>query len=131
MLSFSLNISLNGNYLRRAAEQSLYCFLQEVLDRASTLCREGEGLIQNSHYAEDSIQPKCSELRETSEDVSCRLKAKKEYLLKAMELHHRLEKARRHKNTSIFHQIGSIFVISSSSALLSRHLNGLMMAFTC
>uniref|UniRef100_A0A8C7YUZ4 Mcf.2 cell line derived transforming sequence-like b n=1 Tax=Oryzias sinensis TaxID=183150 RepID=A0A8C7YUZ4_9TELE len=34
-----------------------------VLDRALALSREGDELIQNSHYDEDSIQPKCCELR--------------------------------------------------------------------
>ncbi|CAB1346445.1 unnamed protein product [Coregonus sp. 'balchen'] len=35
----------------------------EVLDQAQALAREGDKLIQSSHYAEDSIQPKCIELR--------------------------------------------------------------------
>ncbi|XP_037832199.1 guanine nucleotide exchange factor DBS isoform X3 [Kryptolebias marmoratus] len=74
----------------------------EVLDRASALCHEGEELIQNSHYAEDSIRPKCSELTEIGENVSCSLKAKKEYLLKAMELHHRLEKASKWVDDGIY-----------------------------
>ncbi|XP_029981030.1 guanine nucleotide exchange factor DBS isoform X2 [Sphaeramia orbicularis] len=64
----------------------------EVLDRALALAREGDELIQNSHYAEDSIQPKCSELRVLSEDVSSNMRAKKDHLLKAMELHHCLER---------------------------------------
>lgn len=67
---------------------------QEVLDRASALSREGDELIQNSHYAEDSIHPKCSELRTISENVSHDLRAKKDHLLKAMELHHCLERVR-------------------------------------
>ncbi|XP_078142064.1 guanine nucleotide exchange factor DBS isoform X2 [Centroberyx gerrardi] len=65
----------------------------EVLDRALALAREGDELIQNAHYAEDSIQPKCSELRALSEDLSSNLRAKKDHLLKAMELHHSLERA--------------------------------------
>ncbi|XP_060944120.1 guanine nucleotide exchange factor DBS-like isoform X4 [Limanda limanda] len=65
----------------------------EVLDRATALSREGDKLIENSHYAEDSIQPKCSELRAISESVSSSLKAKKDHLLKAMELHHCLQRA--------------------------------------
>uniref|UniRef100_A0A665UY85 Mcf.2 cell line derived transforming sequence-like b n=1 Tax=Echeneis naucrates TaxID=173247 RepID=A0A665UY85_ECHNA len=43
---------------------------QETLDRALALSRDGDELIQNSHYAEDSIQPKCSELRAISENVN-------------------------------------------------------------
>uniref|UniRef100_A0A1A8LUH8 MCF.2 cell line derived transforming sequence-like n=1 Tax=Nothobranchius pienaari TaxID=704102 RepID=A0A1A8LUH8_9TELE len=74
----------------------------EVLDRAAALCHEGEELIQNSHYAEDSIQPKCSELREISESVSSSLKSKKDYLLKALELHCRLERASKWVDDGIY-----------------------------
>lgn len=66
-----------------------------MLDRASSLAREGDELIQNSHYAEDTILPKCSELRSVSEDLSSNLKARKDHLLKAMELHHYLERVRK------------------------------------
>ncbi|KAM3862407.1 guanine nucleotide exchange factor DBS [Diretmus argenteus] len=74
----------------------------EVLDRALALAREGDKLIQNSHYAEDSIQPKCSELRANSEDVSSNLRAKKDHLLKAMELHHSLERAAKFCDDGIY-----------------------------
>uniref|UniRef100_A0A3Q1GU40 MCF.2 cell line derived transforming sequence like n=1 Tax=Acanthochromis polyacanthus TaxID=80966 RepID=A0A3Q1GU40_9TELE len=74
----------------------------EILDRALALSREGDELIQNSHYAEDSIQPKCSELRAVSESVSSSLRAKKDHLLKAMELHHRLEKASKWVDDGIY-----------------------------
>uniref|UniRef100_A0A1A8JQW3 MCF.2 cell line derived transforming sequence-like n=1 Tax=Nothobranchius kuhntae TaxID=321403 RepID=A0A1A8JQW3_NOTKU len=74
----------------------------EVLDRAAALCHEGEELIQNSHYAEDSIQPKCRELREISESVSSSLKSKKDYLLKALELHYRLERASKWVDDGIY-----------------------------
>uniref|UniRef100_A0A3Q1FRQ5 MCF.2 cell line derived transforming sequence like n=1 Tax=Acanthochromis polyacanthus TaxID=80966 RepID=A0A3Q1FRQ5_9TELE len=73
-----------------------------ILDRALALSREGDELIQNSHYAEDSIQPKCSELRAVSESVSSSLRAKKDHLLKAMELHHRLEKASKWVDDGIY-----------------------------
>uniref|UniRef100_A0A7N6A4V9 MCF.2 cell line derived transforming sequence like n=1 Tax=Anabas testudineus TaxID=64144 RepID=A0A7N6A4V9_ANATE len=73
-----------------------------VLDRALALSREGEELIQNSHYAEDSIQPKCSELRTISENVSRDLRAKKDHLLKAMELHHCLERASKWVDDGIY-----------------------------
>lgn len=66
-----------------------------MLDRAETLANEGDHLIQTSHYAEDSIQPKCSEIRAVSEKVRGSLDAQKELLLKAMELHHCLERVRR------------------------------------
>ncbi|GAA6227372.1 guanine nucleotide exchange factor DBS isoform X2 [Lates japonicus] len=74
----------------------------EVLDRALALSREGDELIQNSHYAEDSIQPKCSELRTISENVSSSLRAKKDHLLKAMELHQHLERASKWVDEGIY-----------------------------
>ncbi|XP_049903966.1 guanine nucleotide exchange factor DBS isoform X4 [Epinephelus moara] len=74
----------------------------EVLDRSSSLAREGDELIQNSHYAEDSIQPKCTELRSVSENVSSNLRAKKDHLLKAMELHHCLERASKWVDDGIY-----------------------------
>uniref|UniRef100_A0A3Q3EGJ4 MCF.2 cell line derived transforming sequence like n=1 Tax=Labrus bergylta TaxID=56723 RepID=A0A3Q3EGJ4_9LABR len=67
-----------------------------------SLASEGEELIKNSHYAEDSIQPKCSELRAISETVSSSLRAKKDHLLKAMELHHRLERASKWVDDGIY-----------------------------
>uniref|UniRef100_A0A3Q0T1L7 MCF.2 cell line derived transforming sequence like n=1 Tax=Amphilophus citrinellus TaxID=61819 RepID=A0A3Q0T1L7_AMPCI len=74
----------------------------EVLDRATALSNEGDELIQKSHYAEDSIQPKCSELRTISETVNSNLRAKKDHLLKAMELHHRLERASKWVDDGIY-----------------------------
>ncbi|XP_035533165.1 guanine nucleotide exchange factor DBS isoform X4 [Morone saxatilis] len=76
--------------------------LCEVLDKALSLAREGDELIQNSHYAEDSIQPKCSEVRVISENVSSNLKAKKEHLIKAMELHRCLERASKWVDDGIY-----------------------------
>lgn len=70
----------------------LWCFRQDVLDRALSLACEGNMLIDNSHYAEDSIRPKCSELRAVCEEISSTLRSKKCLLLRAMELHHALEK---------------------------------------
>uniref|UniRef100_A0A8B9RFD3 Mcf.2 cell line derived transforming sequence-like a n=1 Tax=Astyanax mexicanus TaxID=7994 RepID=A0A8B9RFD3_ASTMX len=54
--------------------------------------RSRDTLIESSHYAVDSILPKCSELRAVCEEVGAVLKAKKSHLLKAMELHSSLEK---------------------------------------
>ncbi|XP_033984746.1 guanine nucleotide exchange factor DBS isoform X1 [Trematomus bernacchii] len=72
------------------------------LNRASSLAREGDELIQNSHYAEDSIQPKCSELRAISENVSSSLRDRKEHLVKAMELHRSLERASKWVDDGIY-----------------------------
>ncbi|KAL4656536.1 guanine nucleotide exchange factor DBS-like isoform X1 [Arapaima gigas] len=67
--------------------------VNEVLEQAQMLAFEGDQLVQNSHYAVDSIVPKCSELRAVSEELTTNLKARKAHLLKAMELHQNLEKA--------------------------------------
>ncbi|KAK1903215.1 Guanine nucleotide exchange factor DBS, partial [Dissostichus eleginoides] len=72
------------------------------LNRASSLAREGDELIQNSHYAEDSIQPKCSELRAISENVSSSLRDRKQHLVKAMELHRSLERASKWVDDGIY-----------------------------
>uniref|UniRef100_A0A4W6EJN0 MCF.2 cell line derived transforming sequence like n=1 Tax=Lates calcarifer TaxID=8187 RepID=A0A4W6EJN0_LATCA len=63
-----------------------------VRQRALSLACEGDRLIENSHYAEDSIRPKCSELRGVCEEISSTLRSKKNFLLRAMELHHALDK---------------------------------------
>ncbi|KAL7369495.1 hypothetical protein ABVT39_000512 [Epinephelus coioides] len=74
----------------------------DALDRAMSLAGEGDRLIENSHYAEDSIRPKCSELRAVCEEISSMLRSKKGLLLRAMELHHALEKASRWCEEGIF-----------------------------
>ncbi|XP_043093616.1 guanine nucleotide exchange factor DBS isoform X5 [Puntigrus tetrazona] len=74
----------------------------EVLDRALTLACDADQLIEASHYAVDSILPKCSELRAVCEEISSVLKAKKAYLLKAMELHQCLEKATKWCDDGIY-----------------------------
>ncbi|XP_038132852.1 guanine nucleotide exchange factor DBS isoform X3 [Cyprinodon tularosa] len=65
----------------------------ELIDLALSLANEGDRLIENSHYAEDSIRPKCTELRGVCEEISSTLRSKKSLLLRALELHHSLEKA--------------------------------------
>ncbi|KAM9766297.1 guanine nucleotide exchange factor DBS isoform 3-T3 [Menidia menidia] len=65
----------------------------DLLDLALSLAAEGDRLIENAHYAEDSIRPKCSELRGVCEEISSTLMSKKSLLLRALELHHALEKA--------------------------------------
>uniref|UniRef100_A0A8C2J1C7 Mcf.2 cell line derived transforming sequence-like a n=1 Tax=Cyprinus carpio TaxID=7962 RepID=A0A8C2J1C7_CYPCA len=57
------------------------------------LACDADQLIEASHYAVDSILPKCSELRAVCEEISGVLEAKKTHLLKAMDLHQCLEKA--------------------------------------
>ncbi|XP_037552490.1 guanine nucleotide exchange factor DBS [Nematolebias whitei] len=74
----------------------------DLVDRALTLASEGDMLIENSHYAEDSIRPKCSELRGVCEEISSTLTSKKSLLLRAMELHHALEKVSQWCEDGIF-----------------------------
>ncbi|XP_063734012.1 guanine nucleotide exchange factor DBS [Eleginops maclovinus] len=74
----------------------------DALDNALSLAGEGDRLIENSHYAEDSIRPKCSELRGVCDEISSTLRSKKSLLLRAMELHHALEKASRWCEEGIF-----------------------------
>uniref|UniRef100_A0A672Q2S8 MCF.2 cell line derived transforming sequence like n=1 Tax=Sinocyclocheilus grahami TaxID=75366 RepID=A0A672Q2S8_SINGR len=73
-----------------------------VLDRALTLACDADQLIEASHYAVDSILPKCSDLRAVCEEISSILKAKKAYLLKALELHQCLEKATKWCDDGIY-----------------------------
>ncbi|KAK0133068.1 Guanine nucleotide exchange factor DBS [Merluccius polli] len=74
----------------------------EVLDRTLALAQEGDELIQNSHYAENSIQTQCSDLRALSEELSSTMRAKKDRLLQAMELHHSLERAAKWCDDGIY-----------------------------
>ncbi|XP_051559769.1 guanine nucleotide exchange factor DBS-like isoform X3 [Myxocyprinus asiaticus] len=74
----------------------------EVLDQALSLAGDGDSLIEASHYAVDSILPKCSDLRALCEEISGVLKAKKAHLLKAMELHQCLEKTTKWCDEGIY-----------------------------
>nr|XP_057937137.1 guanine nucleotide exchange factor DBS isoform X3 [Doryrhamphus excisus] len=74
----------------------------EVLERALSLAREGDDLIEKDHYAQDSILPKSSELRTVCQDLSAKLKAKKEQLLKAQDLHRCLERASKWCDDGIY-----------------------------
>uniref|UniRef100_A0A8C5GCD6 Guanine nucleotide exchange factor DBS-like n=1 Tax=Gouania willdenowi TaxID=441366 RepID=A0A8C5GCD6_GOUWI len=74
----------------------------DTVEKAAALCLEGDELIQKSHYAEESIRPKCTELRELSESVSSNLKSRKDHLLKAKELHHKLETASQWVDEGIY-----------------------------
>uniref|UniRef100_A0A8C5CBN0 MCF.2 cell line derived transforming sequence like n=1 Tax=Gadus morhua TaxID=8049 RepID=A0A8C5CBN0_GADMO len=73
-----------------------------LLDRTAALAQEGDSLIQNSHYAEDSLQSSCNELRALSSELSSTLRAKKDLLLQAMELHHSLERAAKWCDDGIY-----------------------------
>uniref|UniRef100_A0A8B9ZRM9 MCF.2 cell line derived transforming sequence-like 2 n=1 Tax=Anas zonorhyncha TaxID=75864 RepID=A0A8B9ZRM9_9AVES len=66
---------------------------QEPLEKAQTLALHGEQLIQNNHYAVDSIRPKCVELRRICDDFTNETKKKYDILGKSLELHQQLDKA--------------------------------------
>ncbi|XP_004943498.1 probable guanine nucleotide exchange factor MCF2L2 isoform X6 [Gallus gallus] len=66
---------------------------QEPLEKAQTLALHGEQLIQNNHYAVDSIRPKCVELRRICDDFTNETKKKYDILGKSLELHKQLDKA--------------------------------------
>ncbi|XP_061696662.1 guanine nucleotide exchange factor DBS-like isoform X2 [Syngnathoides biaculeatus] len=74
----------------------------EVLHRAMALAHAGDDLVQKAHYAQDSIVSKTSELRTLCQELSDNLKAKKELLLKAQELHRLLERASKWCDDGIF-----------------------------
>uniref|UniRef100_A0A3Q2UPM0 Mcf.2 cell line derived transforming sequence-like b n=1 Tax=Fundulus heteroclitus TaxID=8078 RepID=A0A3Q2UPM0_FUNHE len=75
---------------------------QETLSYLCLERFEGDRLIENSHYAEDCIRPKCSELRGVCEEIGSTLRSKKGLLLRALELHHALEKASQWCEEGIF-----------------------------
>lgn len=102
-------VPLDENLKEDCWRSNYHVAQQEVLDRALSLAQEGDDLIQKSHYAEDSIQPKCTEIRAVREDVSSSLRAKKDHLLKAMELHHCLERVRRNTHTPYTRLLCCIF----------------------
>ncbi|NWJ06973.1 MCF2L factor, partial [Crypturellus undulatus] len=66
---------------------------QEPLEKAQSLALHGEQLIQNNHYAVDSIRPKCVELRRICDDFTNETKKKYNILGKSLELHKQLDKA--------------------------------------
>uniref|UniRef100_A0A3Q3AV46 Guanine nucleotide exchange factor DBS n=1 Tax=Kryptolebias marmoratus TaxID=37003 RepID=A0A3Q3AV46_KRYMA len=74
----------------------------DLLELALSLASDGDKLIENSHYAEDSIRPKCGELRGVCDGISSTLRSKKSLLLRALELHHALEKASQWCEDGIF-----------------------------
>uniref|UniRef100_A0A8C4W1H3 MCF.2 cell line derived transforming sequence-like 2 n=1 Tax=Gopherus evgoodei TaxID=1825980 RepID=A0A8C4W1H3_9SAUR len=65
---------------------------QEPLEKAQSLALHGDQLIQNNHYAVDSIRPKCVELRRICDDFTNETKKKYDILGKSLELHKQLDK---------------------------------------
>ncbi|KAJ6660918.1 hypothetical protein lerEdw1_016938 [Lerista edwardsae] len=65
---------------------------QAPLEKAQSLSFHGDQLIQNNHYAIDSIRPKCVELRRICADFANETKKKYDILGKSLELHKQLDK---------------------------------------
>ncbi|XP_073929755.1 probable guanine nucleotide exchange factor MCF2L2 isoform X2 [Castor canadensis] len=65
---------------------------QEPLEKAQLLALAGDQLIQNHHYAVDSIRPRCVELRHLCDDFINENKKKSDILRKSLELHRQLDK---------------------------------------
>nr|XP_028693185.1 guanine nucleotide exchange factor DBS isoform X7 [Macaca mulatta] len=61
------------------------------VERARALSLDGEQLIENKHYAVDSIRPKCQELRHLCDQFSSEIVRRRGLLSKSLELHRRLE----------------------------------------
>ncbi|XP_033033076.1 guanine nucleotide exchange factor DBS isoform X6 [Trachypithecus francoisi] len=62
-----------------------------AVERARALSLDGEQLIENKHYAVDSIRPKCQELRHLCDQFSAEIVRRRGLLSKSLELHRRLE----------------------------------------
>nr|XP_055101288.1 guanine nucleotide exchange factor DBS isoform X11 [Symphalangus syndactylus] len=62
-----------------------------AVERARALSLDGEQLIENKHYAVDSIHPKCQELRHLCDQFSAEIARRRGLLSKSLELHRRLE----------------------------------------
>ncbi|XP_034636427.1 probable guanine nucleotide exchange factor MCF2L2 [Trachemys scripta elegans] len=75
---------------------------QEPLEKAQSLALHGDQLIQNNHYAVDSIRPKCVELRRICDDFTNETKKKYDILGKSLELHKQLDKARQWCEAGIY-----------------------------
>ncbi|XP_014681378.1 PREDICTED: guanine nucleotide exchange factor DBS-like isoform X2 [Priapulus caudatus] len=69
--------------------------VKETLQKAEKLESGGEYLIQNDHYAVDSIRPKCAELRCMRHSLERHLERRFEMLQKSRDLHERIEKANK------------------------------------
>ncbi|XP_041420733.1 guanine nucleotide exchange factor DBS-like isoform X4 [Xenopus laevis] len=68
---------------------------QGMLEKAQLHALHGDQLIQNNHYAVDSIRPKCIELRRICDDFTNETKKKYDILAKSLELHQQLDKANK------------------------------------
>ncbi|XP_075058300.1 putative guanine nucleotide exchange factor MCF2L2 isoform X2 [Mixophyes fleayi] len=75
---------------------------QELLEKAQLHALHGDQLIQNNHYAVDSIRPKCIELRRICDDFTNETKKKYDNLGKSLELHQQIDMANQWCENGIY-----------------------------
>uniref|UniRef100_A0A8C5M2H6 MCF.2 cell line derived transforming sequence-like 2 n=1 Tax=Leptobrachium leishanense TaxID=445787 RepID=A0A8C5M2H6_9ANUR len=83
--------------LKQLEEKGQGCF-----EKAQLHALHGDQLIQNNHYAVDSIRPKCVELRRICDDFTNGTKKKYDILGKSLELHQELQKANQWCDDGIY-----------------------------
>lgn len=77
--------------LRMGLNRLSLCVLQVAVDKARALSLEGQQLIENRHYAVDSIHPKCDELQHLCDHFASEVTRRRGLLSKSLELHSLLE----------------------------------------
>ncbi|GAB1610590.1 guanine nucleotide exchange factor DBS isoform X15, partial [Argonauta hians] len=70
-------------------------------DTTDRLCRTGQQLIRDDHYAIDSIQPKYIELQRIRDQYKRMLKQRRDILYKARDLHDRIDRANKWCNRGL------------------------------
>ncbi|XP_035312818.1 guanine nucleotide exchange factor DBS isoform X1 [Cricetulus griseus] len=73
-----------------------------AVDRARALSLEGQQLIENKHYAVDSIHPKCEELQHLCDHFATEITRRRGLLSKSLELHSLLEMSMKWCDEGIF-----------------------------
>ncbi|CAE1260153.1 MCF2 [Acanthosepion pharaonis] len=74
---------------------------KKSLETTDRLYRMGEQLIQDEHYAMDSIRPKHAELQRIRDQYKRMLRQRKEVLFKARDLHDRIDRANKWCNRGL------------------------------
>uniref|UniRef100_A0A8C4Y7P7 MCF.2 cell line derived transforming sequence like n=1 Tax=Gopherus evgoodei TaxID=1825980 RepID=A0A8C4Y7P7_9SAUR len=75
---------------------------EEKSQNARVLASQGDQLVQNNHYAVDSILPKCNELHHLCDAVATEIEKRRGGLNKSLELHSLLEKSMRWCDEGIY-----------------------------
>uniref|UniRef100_A0A3P9J2G1 MCF.2 cell line derived transforming sequence-like 2 n=1 Tax=Oryzias latipes TaxID=8090 RepID=A0A3P9J2G1_ORYLA len=72
------------------------------LEKAQLQALHGDQLIQSSHYAVDSIRPKCVELRRVCDDFSNEVQKKHDVLSKSLQIHRGIDKVNQWCESGIY-----------------------------